>query len=118
MNPKKDNDNMARRKPSREYQYYIDQARIDAAALGYAWEWSNPEDKMDPSNSRVTVRRLDAYDGPNLFPFEPYYGLRFSQLTQWIGWQKAEGKGRMFDFGAMLDWLVADMRKRDGEADA
>jgi hypothetical protein len=105
---------MAKRKPSREYQHFIDKAHMDAAALGYAWEWSNPEDKMDPGNSRVTVRRLDAYDGPNLFPVEPYYGLRFAQLTQWIGWQQSDkGKGCMYDFGAILDFLLADTRKRD-----
>src|SRR5689334_18944930 len=99
--------------------YYVNQARIDAAALGYTWEWSDPEDRSDPANSRVTMRRLDAYDGPNLFPFETYHGLRFGQLTQWIAWQKtAEGKGRMYDFGAILDFVIANMRKREGGAAA
>jgi hypothetical protein len=44
-------------------------------AGGYGWEWADDEDKQDPANSRVVLRRLDAYDGQNLFPFDPYYGL-------------------------------------------
>jgi hypothetical protein len=87
----------------------VHQAQLDCVALGYSFVWESQEDHRDEV-SRVTVHRLAHHKGPELFPFEPYYGLRFAQLTWWLAWQRDEGKGRMFDEGALMKWRLAGKR--------